>query len=160
LSVIIFYLNFVPNKREMFSKACEYGIKATLHVAHQSKLKKRVGLKDIAKAIDSPEAFTAKILQQLSRSGIIESSKGPNGGFEISSGRLKEIKLVEIVSAIDGDELFQGCGLGLKQCNEQKPCPVHHKFKAIRNNLKNMLENTSLDELSKGLTNGITFLKS
>lgn len=160
MSAIIIYLNFVANKEEMFSKACEYGIKATLHIAHQSRLNKRVGLKDIAKAIDSPEAFTAKILQQLSRSGIIESSKGPNGGFEISSVRLKEIKLVEIVSAIDGDELFQGCGLGLKQCNEQKPCPVHHKFKAIRNNLKNMLENTSLDELSKGLSNGITFLKS
>ncbi len=160
MSAIIIYLNFVANKEEMFSKACEYGIKATLHIAHQSRSNKRVGLKDIAKAIDSPEAFTAKILQQLSRSGIIESSKGPNGGFEISLERLKEIKLVEIVSAIDGDELFQGCGLGLKQCNEQKPCPVHHKFKAIRNNLKKMLENTSLDELSKGLSNGITFLKS
>jgi Rrf2 family transcriptional regulator, iron-sulfur cluster assembly transcription factor len=144
----------------MFSKTCEYGIKATLHVAQQSRQGKRVGLKDIAKAIDSPEAFTAKIMQQLTRHGIIESTKGPNGGFDIPKDRLKDVKLIQIVSAIDGDQLFQGCGLGLKQCNEEKPCPVHHKFKAIRNNLKKMLEATSVDELSRGLSNGITFLKS
>ena len=144
----------------MFSKACEYGIRAAIYIAGQSMQDKRVSLKDISSEIDSPVAFTAKILQLLAKNKILKSVKGPNGGFEISSVRLKEIKLVEIVSAIDGDELFQGCGLGLKQCNEQKPCPVHHKFKAIRNNLKNMLENTSLDELSKGLSNGITFLKS
>jgi Rrf2 family transcriptional regulator, iron-sulfur cluster assembly transcription factor len=144
----------------MFSKACEYAIKATLHVAHQSRSGKRVGLKDIAKEIDSPEAFTAKIMQQLSRNGIVDSAKGPNGGFDIPKERLKTIKLIQIVSAIDGDQLFHGCGLGLKQCNEHKPCPVHNKFKAIRTNLKKMLENTSIDELSRGLSNGITFLKS
>lgn len=143
----------------MFSKACEYGIKATLHVAQQSSEGSRVGLKDIAAAIDSPEAFTAKIMQQLSRNGIVDSIKGPNGGFEIPKDKLKTIQLIQIVSAIDGDQLFYGCGLGLKQCNEQKPCPVHHKFKAIRDNLKTMLETTSIEELALGLSDGLTFLK-
>jgi len=143
----------------MFSKACEYAIRATIHIAVQSTQGKRVSLKDIAKAIDSPEAFTAKILQQLSRAYIIDSVKGPSGGFTIDKENMSKIKLSQIVSAIDGDNIYKGCGLGLKQCSEKHPCPVHDKFKIIREELKNMLENTSIDELSLGLTNGLTFLK-
>ena len=63
----------------MFSKACEYGIRAMLHVAHKSQAKERVGVKDIAKAINSPEAFTGKIMQQLSKRGLVRSIKGPSG---------------------------------------------------------------------------------
>jgi|SRR6185312_949916 len=143
----------------MFSKACEYAIRATIHIAVQSTQGKRVSLKDIAKAIDSPEAFTAKILQQLSRADIIDSVKGPSGGFTIDKENMSKIKLSQIVSTIDGDNIYKGCGLGLKQCSEKHPCPVHDKFKVIRKELKNMLENTSVDELSLGLTNGLTFLK-
>jgi len=58
----------------MFSKACEYAIKAVLHVAHKSRADERVGVKAIAKAIDSPEAFTGKIMQQLSKNGIVQST--------------------------------------------------------------------------------------
>ena len=67
----------------MFSKACEYGIKATIFIASNSYEKQRVSLKEIAKEIDSPEAFTAKILQNLVRHKIINSVKGAYGGFEI-----------------------------------------------------------------------------
>ncbi|MES2138547.1 MAG: Rrf2 family transcriptional regulator [Bacteroidota bacterium] len=143
----------------MFSKACEYAIRATIHVAVQSNLEKRTSLKDIAKAIDSPEAFTAKILQQLSRNQIIDSVKGPNGGFMISAEKMSAIKLSQIINAIDGDAIYKGCGLGLKACSEVHPCPVHDKFKKIRNDLKAMLESTSVYELSIGLTGGLTFLK-
>ncbi len=140
----------------MFSKACEYGIKATLYIAQSGN---RVSLKDIAGAIDSPEAFTAKILQQLARNGIVSSVKGPSGGFEINEKYLPEIRLSHIVSAIDGMNIYKGCGLGLKECNESQPCPVHDKFKAIRNELRKMLEETSLEELAIGLNQGLTFLK-
>lgn len=142
----------------MFSKSCEYAIKATIYIAVQSNQDKRVGLKDIAKEIASPEAFTAKILQQLSRNNIIDSVKGPNGGFQIDKKAMTKIKLSQIVLAMDGDSIFKGCGLGFKECSEKKPCPVHEKFKIIRNELKNMLENTSVYELSIGLTKGLTFL--
>jgi DNA-binding IscR family transcriptional regulator len=64
------------------------------------------------------------------------------------------------VEAIDGKVLFTGCGLGLKQCSEKEPCPIHDKFKSIRNNLKKMLEETSIDELGKKLKSGKTVLKS
>lgn len=142
----------------MFSKSCEYAIKATIYIAVQSNQDNRVGLKDIAKEIASPEAFTAKILQQLSRNNIINSIKGPNGGFQIDKKEMTKIKLSQIVLAMDGDSIFKGCGLGFKECSEKKPCPVHEKFKVIRNELKNMLENTSVHELSIGLTKGLTFL--
>lgn len=143
----------------MFSKTCEYGIRAVIYIAVQSNKGNRVSLKSIAKEIGSPEAFTAKILQQLARNELITSVKGPNGGFEIERSRMAEITLGQIVSAIDGDSIYKGCGLGLKDCSETHPCPVHHKFKKIRNELRRMLEDTTLQELSQGLKKGITFLK-
>jgi Rrf2 family protein len=142
----------------MFSKACEYAIRATIYIAVQSNQNLRVGLKDIAKEIDSPEAYTAKILQQLAKNNIIDSLKGPNGGFQIDKKEMTKIKLSQIVLAIDGDAIYKGCGLGFKNCSEKQPCPVHDKFKLIREELKKMLENTTVSELSLGLTKGLTFL--
>ncbi|MGO4905025.1 RrF2 family transcriptional regulator [Flavobacterium sp. W20_MBD1_R3] len=143
----------------MFSKTCEYGIRATIFIASESFQNNRVGLRAIAKKIDSPEAFTAKILQILSRANIINSIKGVGGGFEIPRETMSQIKLSQIVTALDGDRVFTGCGLGLSHCSENHPCPVHDKFKAIRNELAFMLENTNLEELATGLKSGETFLR-
>ena len=143
----------------MFSKTCEYGIRATIFIASQSYQDNRVGLKDIAEKIDSPEAFTAKILQILSRNNIIHSIKGVGGGFEIPKKMMSQIKLIQIVSAIDGDRVFTGCGLGLSHCSETHPCPVHDRFKEIRYSLATMLENTNLEELAMGIKSGDTFLR-
>jgi len=143
----------------MFSKACEYGIRAATYIALQSLEGNRVSLKEIAEEIDSPVAFTAKILQLLSKHQIVDSVKGATGGFEIERNRIDSVKLSEIVYAIDGDKVYMGCGLGLKKCNADKPCPVHDKFVEIRNDLKKMLENTSLYEMTAGLEIGLTYLK-
>jgi len=143
----------------MFSKACQYGIKASVYIASQSELGNRVSLKDIASNINSPEAFTAKILHQLAKQNILESLKGPTGGFEIPEGRAENIKLSHIVVAIDGDSIYNGCALGFDSCDARQPCPMHNKFVAIRDNLKEMLENTSLYELANGLDVGMSFLK-
>lgn len=143
----------------MFSKACEYGIKASLFIAEQSRQGERVSLKQIAEAIDSPTAFTAKILQQLSRNKLVRSVKGPSGGYEIDRLQQQLIQLADIVKAIDGDQVYRGCGLGLKECNEARPCPVHQDFKEIRERLRKMLETTSLQQLADGLLEGTTFLR-
>jgi Rrf2 family iron-sulfur cluster assembly transcriptional regulator len=55
----------------MFSKACEYGIRAAIYIAQQSMQNRKSGLKEIAEAIASPEAFTSKILQTLVRHKVI-----------------------------------------------------------------------------------------
>ncbi|CAN1507165.1 COG1959 Predicted transcriptional regulator [Flavobacteriaceae bacterium] len=143
----------------MFSKTCEYGIRATIFIASESCLNRRVGLRDIAKKIDSPEAFTAKILQILSKNNIINSIKGVGGGFDIPRETMKDIKLAQIVNALEGDRVFTGCGLGLNHCSEDHPCPMHDKFKSIRNELAFMLENTNLEELALGIKSGDTFLR-
>ncbi|EDP71833.1 transcriptional regulator, BadM/Rrf2 family protein [Flavobacteriales bacterium ALC-1] len=143
----------------MFSKACEYGIKATIYIATNSYEKKRVSLKEIAKEIDSPVAFTAKILQDLVRHQIINSVQGAYGGFEIEKHKIPTIKLAQIVNAIDGDKIYSGCGLGLHTCDEEHPCPVHDKFKIVRTELKDMLENTNLEELALDIKSGTSFLK-
>ena len=113
----------------------------------------------IAIEINSPQAFTAKILQSLVRHKVINSVKGAYGGFEINKNELKYIKLSQIVKAIDGDNIYNGCGLGLEKCDENHPCPVHDKFKNIRDELKYMLENTNLEELALNIKSGFAFLK-
>lgn len=143
----------------MFSKACEYGIRASIFIAKNSYEGVRVSPKEISKEIDSPQAFTAKILQELVRHDIIKSVQGAYGGFEIDKDLIATIKLSHIVEAIDGNKIYSGCGLGLKECNEKRPCPMHDKFKSIRNDLKHMLETTNLYELATGLKNGVAFLK-
>ncbi len=143
----------------MFSKACEYGIRSAVYIALQSLEGRRVSVTEIAEEIDSPVAFTAKILQQLTRNNIVRSVKGPHGGFEIEREDMDAVKLNMIVKAIDGDKIYMGCGLGLKECNEHKPCPLPDRCLDIRNNLSTMLRNTSLYELAVGLEEGLTYLK-
>jgi len=143
----------------MFSKACEYGIRATIYVAAQSLRNDRTSLKAIAEEIGSPVAFTAKIMQQLVRNNIMYSVMGPTGGFKMDKDRIDEVKLSEVVNAIDGDAIYRGCGLGLKKCDASRPCPVHDKFAKIRNDLQQMLESTSVYELATGLEVGLTYLK-
>ncbi|MEO6901629.1 MAG: Rrf2 family transcriptional regulator [Bacteroidia bacterium] len=142
----------------MFSKACEYGIRAAIYIADQSLLNKRVTLKDLAKAINSPEAYTSKILQQLSRNHIIISEKGAMGGFLMDKQKLHKVMLSNIVCALDGDNVYKGCGLGLKHCNEKAPCPLHHQFKEVQKQLKKMLETTSIKSLAIRLEGGVSFL--
>jgi len=130
----------------MFSKTCEYAIRAVIFVTRESRDGKRVGVKEIAEGIDSPVHFIAKILQELSKKGIVQSLKGPTGGFYMDSSSLNHT-LADIVVAIDGDKLFHGCGLGLSECSEKRPCPMHFEFKKIRNELHRLLARTKLGEL-------------
>lgn len=143
----------------MFSKACEYGIKASIFIALNSFEGRLVNPKEIASEIDSPVAFTAKILQALVKHNLIKSVKGAHGGFEIDKNKIKEIKLSHIVDAIDGDSIYKGCGSGLRACNKNHPCPLHYKFKIIRDDLKVMLESTNLETLAMEIKVGDTFLK-
>lgn len=142
----------------MFSKACKYAINAMIYVATLPEGQDRAGLKEISKAISSPVAFTAKILQELVKYELLNSVKGPNGGFHIQ-GDPSKIFLYDIVAFIDGDMLFTGCALGFVKCSEDHPCPVHHKFRAIREHLTGMLMTTSLRDVADRVNIGISFLK-
>jgi Rrf2 family protein len=142
----------------LFSKTCEYALRAVFFIAHKTAAGGRVGIKEIAIGIDSPEPFLAKILQDLSKCGIVRSVKGPNGGFYLDEAALKR-PLSEIVEAVDGNGIFTGCALGLKQCSEVNPCPLHSDFKAIRNQINNLLQKTSIGAFNEDLDFGIAYLK-
>lgn len=143
----------------MFSKACEYGIRATIFVAKQSSTGKKVSLKETTEAIDSPAAYTSKILQQLKKHEIILSDKGPGGGFSMEKEKLENTTLEQIVFCFDGDDLYNGCGLGLKACNSEKPCPIHHEFTKVRDKLTKLLKTTTVKSLTKELNDGLAYLK-
>src|SRR5699024_7229216 len=123
----------------MFSKACEYGIRAVLFIAMKSTHNERTRLKQIAEEVGAPEAFTAKVLQNLVKCDIVESVTGPKGGFFVEKENIENIKLIQIVKAIDGNKLMEECGLGLRKCDAAHPCPVHGQFKHIREQLIRML---------------------
>ncbi len=142
----------------MFSKACEYGIKAMIYIADQSLKGNRVKIGDIARHTDSPEAFTSKILSALTKHDILDSVKGPYGGFSINVQKMKTLEVSKIVAAIDGDSIYKGCALGLKECNNDKPCPLHDKFLKVRNDLKKVLESTTIYDLAIQLKHGNTTL--
>ncbi len=142
----------------IFSKACEYGIRATIHIGLQAMDNRRSSLREIAAEIASPEAYTSKILQTLVRKGIVLSIKGAAGGFTIEKSRMHRLKLEDIVTAIDGGFNTNICVLGLKTCSQTHPCPVHDQYKHIKAGIRSMLENTSLYEMCAGLKEGTTCL--
>jgi len=143
----------------MFSKACEYAIRATVHLARKSMEGQRASMIDIANEIDSPVAFTSKILQQLVKANIIYSTRGQKGGFGIDASGMMTRTIADIVSAIDGTAIFENCGLGLKECSGIQPCPVHVEFAKIREDLRNVLENTTIASMAANLNDGLTYLK-
>ena len=142
----------------MLSTSCKYAIRAAVYVMSQSKKNFRPGIKEIAEEIESNEHTTAKILQVLVKEGIINSAKGPNGGFFVQPDS-KLIYLIDIVKVIDGDHFFFECGLGLKECSESKPCPIHHNYKGAREQLFQQFSTLTVQELSENISLGKAFLR-
>ena len=140
-----------------FSKSCEYALRATLFLA-QNKSEEKLGISTIASKLDIPEAYLSKVMQTLVKHKIVSSSKGRNGGFYLSKNELNE-PLVRIVHAIDGDDVFLKCGLGIKDCSSTKPCPLHNDIKAYRENLRLALSTNTINSMQSDLQNGLTFLR-
>ncbi|MFN8261873.1 MAG: Rrf2 family transcriptional regulator [Chitinophagales bacterium] len=130
----------------IFSKSCEYALRAVLFIYMKSDADTRLAVKDISGEIGSPVPFTAKILQQLARKKIISSVKGPNGGFYIDQAS-KPITIFQIVEAIDGTEFFERCIIGLKKCSEKNPCPMHKHFINHRNEIKDLFMKKTIQDL-------------
>ena len=142
----------------MFSKTCEYAIRAMLYIAQCSAKSLKTGIHDIAENVNAPEPFIAKILQDLVKKGLLSSVKGPGGGFYLDDAGLKR-SLAEVVTAVDGDKIFSGCGLGLTYCSDAQPCPIHPRFKKLRQEIYDMLSSATLGEFHQQLDSREAFLK-
>ena len=141
----------------MFSNSSKYAIKAVLFLAVNSGTSNRIMVKDMTDQINVPQAYLAKLLQELSRKDIISSKKGPKGGFYLSEENRK-LTLMHIVDVIDGKDKFNSCLLSLEECNAEKPCPLHNLAGPSRSILvKSLSENTILD-FSEMVKEGKVFL--
>ena len=137
----------------MFSTSCHYGLQAMIYIALHSTDDKRIDLGQIAKKQEIPKHFLSKILQMLVKNGLLESMKGPTGGFSLSRPA-KDITLIEVIDAIDGLDVFTQCGIGFKKCDDKQPCPIHNEYKQVRSNIRELFENKSLLELTEDIKSG------
>ena len=133
----------------IFSKKCELALQAVLYLS----VKKQnviVSAIEVSKELKVPKEFVSKVLQILTDSGIVGSKKGKNGGFYLAK-RPSNVKLIDIVEAIDGLEIFNTCVLGFPGCSISEPCPVHDKWGKLREDAYKMLSEETLEQL-KGKT--------
>jgi len=133
----------------IYSRSSEYAIRAFVHLA-QVPDGRYAMVKNIAEAEDIPAHFLAKILQQLARKGLLRSSKGPTGGFalRVDAG---DIRLLDIVEALDGLAPDQQCASGLAECNDDMPCSMHDSWVALRSRIMDYLGKNSIADLAKAL---------
>jgi Rrf2 family protein len=131
----------------IFSKKCEYGMQAVLYLAAQEK-GTLVSAEEISKVLKIPKEFISKILQSLRESGLISSSKGKSGGFSLAKSASR-IKLLDVVAAIDGLDMFDSCVLGFPECSPTHPCPVHDTWGTLRTQAYDMLNTETIDKLKE-----------
>jgi len=122
----------------MLSNSCRYGIRAVIYIASQPRESGKTGIKQISRDLELPTPFLAKILQQLAKQKILNSSKGPHGGFSLMKDPRK-ITLLDIIKTIDGEDLINNCVIHGKPCKsvdkQKELCPVHEEYNTVRNSL-------------------------
>ncbi len=131
----------------LLSKSCVYGLRASLYLATSQK-KEYTSIKEMSEKLDISFHFLTKTLQKLTASDLLESLQGPKGGVRLARPG-SAISLLDIVVAIDGNDLLTSCVLGLPGCGKEKPCPLHEMWATTRGKIKDMLETTSLIEMAQ-----------
>jgi Rrf2 family protein len=132
----------------MFIKETEYALRGLVYIKLQNLKDRRPGTVEVAKEIDAPPFFTAKILQRLVRFGFLESLKGKGGGFFFAPGK-PDLSLSKLISATEGDRSFSGCGFGLKHCDKNNPCPLHEKYAPIRESINKLVSEETIQSLAE-----------
>ena len=143
----------------MFSKATEYALRATIYIAQKSTEEKKLGIAEISNSIDSPQSFTAKILQSLTKNKIVSSVRGPNGGFFLSE-KAKKLPVRSILKAMGEDNVLEKCVLGLKLCSEIQPCPMHAQYKSIKQQLIKLFVTKTIQQMAAEIKDGVVFIKN
>jgi Rrf2 family protein len=118
------------------------------------------GTQAIAEITGSPRNYLGKILQQLSRYGLVESQKGLGGGFKLAR-RPGDISLYEIVDSLEDVSRWSECILGNERCSTENPCPMHPRWRAIRESYIDLLRTTSIGDIAgNGTLPGLTSFNS
>lgn len=133
------------------SKSCLYGIWSTIYLASVTD-KEYVPIREISEKLSIPFHFLTKILQALAKFNIVVSLRGANGGVTLARSP-RDIKLRDVIEAIDGSDTFTACVLGLSQCDPTNPCPLHSKWVEIKDHIQLLAEQTSLKALAENADN-------
>lgn len=143
----------------ILSKTCMYALRSITYIGQNSSLQNKRGIKELAENLELPLPYLSKILQRLVKEKIIQSAKGPNGGFYLNEIS-KEKKIITIIEVIDGLSFFTDCGLGLNECSETHPCPLHNDFKIYRDGLYFMFSEKTIADLISRIDLGDTFIRN
>lgn len=141
------------------SNTCKAAIKSVIFLASRFNSEENATIKVIASQVGENEHTIGKLLQTLVKQGIIKSTKGPAGGFYLDNKQYQS-SIIDVVYAIDGPQVFSRCGLGLEQCSETHPCPVHAEYKEARDITERIFKNKKISEMAMPFENGKTFLIS
>ena len=87
------------------------------------------------------------------------TNKGSYGGFYCEKYQL-DLPVVEVVNAMDGLSVFKECIMGLHQCSDAHPCPMHFKYAKTRNTILKSFEETSIGSLAEDLSKGTAYIKN
>ena len=115
------------------------------HLAEQSG-GQFIAIREIGEAAAVPLPFLAKIVSSLSRSGLLDARRGPRGGVKLSRPA-GEIRVGDIVEAVDGTLEQAGCALGFPSCSYELPCPVHESWSKVRAEIEKTLYARTLEDL-------------
>ncbi|OFX57877.1 MAG: hypothetical protein A2066_04550 [Bacteroidetes bacterium GWB2_41_8] len=132
----------------MFNKETEYALRSLVYIQHQNYQSLRPGIEEIAKEIEAPQAYTAKILQRMVRLGFVNSIKGKGGGFIFDESK-PEITLKQLILATEGAKILEGCGFGMKYCDAENPCPLHDQFGPIRDSINRLVSEETIQSLAR-----------
>ena len=141
----------------MLSNSAKYAIKAVMYLALKSSADQKIMVKDIAKPINVPRHYIAKILQDLSKKHLISSTKGPKGGFYISKEN-QNTSIYDIIITVDGHERINSCLLSLKNCNSSNPCAIHHLAYPEKENILTHFKNSTIQKLAEEVKMGKSVL--
>jgi Rrf2 family protein len=143
----------------MLARNTIYAIRALVYIQLKNWEDLRPGVSEIAREIEAPEAYLAKILQILTRRRIINSRKGRGGGFDFPDDQ-DTPTLYPVILVMEGDACFKKCGFGFKDCNDVNPCPLHEHYIKIRENLLILAQSETIASISRKIVDGKAFLKS
>jgi len=134
----------------MFSRSAGYSIQALTYLAGQPS-GKLTGAREIAHASGIPMPFLWKVLRNLSQRKLLRSFKGVHGGYELARPAGK-ISVGDILAATPDNALVATCLLGLGQCDETTPCPLHTSWQTLRAEIEKLTKSTTLADLASGMT--------
>lgn len=125
------------------SQTTGYAIKALTCIAGGCEVKQ---VRDIAECTDMPISYLAKVVHRLAQGGILESKRGNKGGVWLAR-KPREISLLDVSEAVEGPGQFASCLLGLDSCSDARACPTHVFWKFAREQIRQQLESTSLEDV-------------